>query len=544
MIFAVAGVLLGHLIQEKFDILSLLLGLAGSAIGLFGMHYWQKTSGTLGDIAPDERLAFEAKRKSKAEYANAPAADLPLNWPPRPPKRQKNLIYSKLMQILRHCIKSILGFRWSQISEFSKNRLKICPPRYYLFALFGLLYAIYPLFSPDAIYVGSTVPLQSNLLFMVELALRVLCIISCINLAIRGGWRNGKQRPLLWHGLLLVCLPLLASYSYYADPNRNGAAAGVMINIFMLALFADYVSFMLIAIVGFFAGYALYNLIALMGSIHFIPSHPVSNTSLIYTIAALGVAGFMRYAQDKQVLSLHNASQAIAQDVQRQNTLVCSSLEIIKKAWQEAVHIAAEKVVYGRHAIKVRPSQQVIIMEEDSSLGVYNAVESSANKLQNSMRLTENRVENITIPDLHEIPQEHSMLRTVFVAIAKYPMTSSERLAIRLQHNHNFRFTGSVLQMEKVIHNLITYSFMHKAFDTTVHVWAEDNKLHYQYHSYKMPPSNAEDMLRSKDDANSKILAVARGIIQEMAGTMEIAIDRESRTVEFIITMPEVVLQD
>ena len=70
-ILAIAFTCISGYIVGDFATISLMCGMIGSAIGLFGMHYWQKYQGIDPAKKHKEISAIEAEKRSKVAHASS-----------------------------------------------------------------------------------------------------------------------------------------------------------------------------------------------------------------------------------------------------------------------------------------------------------------------------------------------------------------------------------------------------------------------------------------------------------------------------------------
>lgn len=275
----------GAYIQGKFDILSTVLGMLGSSIGLFGMHYLQKTTGRL------ENIASRAIEMSVEETKTAVGISV-----------IKDIV--KAFKFLGR----LKNFRFGNIALYSQMRVLKYEGRYYEFAVIGIIFSTYTLLSPDFIYGGG---FNNELYFLwsVEMVMRVLFGFGCLVIAFHHAWSDKAQGylPLYYHFMLMCTLPVLSTYSYLVFPENKILLAAAILAVFALALLVDCLTFVIIAFTGFVLGNVLHIIFSLMTPQGIIYQDTI-NVPVIFLVLASIMAWLLHFIREKKLTQLQHTA--------------------------------------------------------------------------------------------------------------------------------------------------------------------------------------------------------------------------------------------
>jgi Na+/proline symporter/signal transduction histidine kinase len=198
---AIISTLIGAIIAGEFSTLSLSFGIIGSAVGLFGMHYWQK--------------------------------------------HHKYLVTSVINIKLRNTI----PLTFDAIIKFTHTRINKYKPQYYAFSTLIILSYLIPLllsllFTPHPISISS-------------LSLYVTASVMCLLLLFQEYWPQQlrkKYLSLYWHITLLFCLPVVSSYLLLANSNHEFCIVSFILSLFLLYLLTDLSGFIILSALGVIFG--------------------------------------------------------------------------------------------------------------------------------------------------------------------------------------------------------------------------------------------------------------------------------------------------
>lgn len=146
-------------------------------------------------------------------------------------------LYTILAQKLR--IKNFTN----DIVSFSRERVKHYGAEYTLLAIFGCVNYIMPYF------VFNSSKIQGS---GVVIILRIISGISCLLLLVKDYWpaKWHKYLPLYWHIVLLISLPMNTTFFFFLEKGSIEWLLNMSLAVFMLSLLIDWLSFIILAVVG------------------------------------------------------------------------------------------------------------------------------------------------------------------------------------------------------------------------------------------------------------------------------------------------------
>ncbi|MDF3047887.1 MAG: putative periplasmic sensor histidine kinase [Candidatus Midichloriaceae bacterium] len=209
-ICGVLGVMLGRYIIGEFATISLLLGAISSAIGLFGMHYWQVLNKE--DISND----LFSKYNSIATITN----------------NNKNPF---------------------SVSKQFKGQITRYKDYGYLLSGLGMIY-----------FLGSSffMAFSDMKILYVVVYLKAAAAILCFGLSIYELHLTQKQQakymPTYWNLVLLYCFPFLSTYIALVYNGSMPWMINLMLSAILLYVFSGWFSMIFLSLIGFAAAYLLF----------------------------------------------------------------------------------------------------------------------------------------------------------------------------------------------------------------------------------------------------------------------------------------------
>lgn len=284
---AIIGTLMGAYVQESFDVLSTAFGLFGSAIGLFGMHYFQKATGTLNNVAAKAVVEEEEKNIEQRVF----------NY---------KQVVPRMMLFIKQCFFRMKYLKLKYIVSYSKLSVKKYHPRYYEFAIIGIIFSIYPLVFPKLIYGMAPKAAEEaglmTVLWLMDIVMRIATALGCIGLALQEKWKKEnrvKYLPIYFHLMIMCTLSILGTYSCLVFPeNQNFVVPGILA-IFVMGLLVDRFTFTIIAFTGFILGNLFYLWFA-WASEYTVVYADIIDIEILYLFLALVTAWLLHFIKDKQ----------------------------------------------------------------------------------------------------------------------------------------------------------------------------------------------------------------------------------------------------
>lgn len=282
---AFVGTLMGAKIQGSIDVLSLAFGLLGSATGLFGMHYLQKATGTLNNVAAKAVIEEEFVEEKKFDYKKVAP------W---------------IITFIGNCLYRLKYLRLRYIVAHSKLGVKKCYPRYYEFAIAGIIFSIYPLVFPKLIYgmapKAAEIAGLMTMPWLMDMVMRIGTALGCIGLALQEKWKkenSKKYLPVYFHFMIMCTFSVLGTYSCLVFPKNQSFVVPSILAIFVMGLLVDRVTFTIISLVGFMLGNLFYLWFAWVGE-YTVVYGDVIDIELLYLFLALVTAWLLHFIKDRQ----------------------------------------------------------------------------------------------------------------------------------------------------------------------------------------------------------------------------------------------------
>lgn len=284
VIISLLGIFWGRYIQGSFDVLSTIFSLIGSTIGLFGMHYLQKVTGTLHNVAPPA-IVEEVIEDTAFSYKK---------------------IFLGIRVFIKKCLFGLKYLKLKHIVSYSKLKVRKYHPRYYEFAIVGVIFSIYPLAFPNLIY-GMSPKVAENsglmtLTWLMDMVIRIATALGCIGLALQEKWKEENRKkylPVYFHLVVMCTLSVLGTYSCLAFPKNYAFVVPGILAIFFLALLVDRLTFTIISLAGFILGNLFYLFFALVGEQPIIYGN-IIGIELLYLFLALITAWLLHFVKDRQ----------------------------------------------------------------------------------------------------------------------------------------------------------------------------------------------------------------------------------------------------
>lgn len=137
------------------------------------------------------------------------------------------------------------------LRAFSAKRVDSHGAQYELFGIFAVINYIVPYFMWSS----------SASTYALQIILRLIAGGLCFLLIIKDHWRPAfvPYLPLYWHGTLLYCLPFLTTFMLLDSQGSTFWLLNMILALFLLAILVDWLSFIVILIVGILLGYLFFS---------------------------------------------------------------------------------------------------------------------------------------------------------------------------------------------------------------------------------------------------------------------------------------------
>jgi Na+/proline symporter/signal transduction histidine kinase len=492
IVTALFFILTSRIIEGEFTTVTLSLGILGSALGLFGMHYWQII-------------------KILAPKGNAISQDTWLN--------KQALKINNLISIL---MARIYGFL--KRVKFITS-LKEAP--YLRFTTFTLVY-----------YFSYTFSLTSDPTHKVFSYLLVIGYLMCFILLFRNAlFSNNFQRkylPLYWYCTLTFCLPSVASYMLFASKGDDFWVINSLLSAFSLYFFVDAITFIILLSIGIVCGYGLF---LLNDPVHQIldPHNALENIVYIYfsfLFAYLTLFRGKEKEHEEKIGEMHMLSGAIAHEVKTPISSMIMSTQVITEILNRTMN-KSKKNNRDEYIIKVDQIEYDFLMQAQQS--VEKAGAQSINTI-NSILLS---LKNSVIGDDKKL---YFIEECVKQAINDYSLYNSSAKDVETNIKRNFKVMCSSYYLTNVILNLLKNAYKHGGKDVKIKIWTKESKFYFKDYGNGIPKENLPfifDRFYTKNKTGTGIgLAFCKMVMEDLGGRIECE-SKYGKYTKFILVFPE-----
>jgi Na+/proline symporter/signal transduction histidine kinase len=392
---------------------STLPGMVASAILLFSSHYYYKKY----QPAKFEPIIFAKDIENSAKKKSL----------------LSNLSGKKVKQFL-------LGvFKYFKFSKFSEMRVSDFGAPYQVFACFAILNYIVPLFTW----------VTKGHYFDTLAVLRIISGILCVGLlfAAELNKKYNKLFPLYWHFTLMVCLPITATVMIILNSADIHWLFNATLSIFLLALLVDWLSFIIILVLGAVIGYLITKT--------FYPTiiH-ISEENIylaLYTLGfsiAIGVL-FARRREDfirTKLATLKALGGSIAHELRTP----VAALHMFSTG-----SITLNNKLYENY--KVAKEQNLPIKDLTTrEIKALNSLSEDVNHVTaEAMLIIDMLLTKLKDPARESNKDYYSIQKIVESSIKSYPLNENQRALINLKLQDNFMFYGNSTLVTHIIFNLL-----------------------------------------------------------------------------------------
>lgn len=215
-ILGASGTLLGRYITGEFATVSLLIGTIGSAVGLFGMHYWQ---------------LFTHQKINSSIFAGHS----------QPTRTTVRLDVVKLLK------------------KQSTRYKEYC----YLFGTLGMAY-----FLGSSFFMTFTDATVLYTIVYLKAAAAILCFSLCVYNFHLTSSQQSKYMPIYWYATLLYCFPFLSSYIVLIYDGSMPWMINLMLSAILLYVFGGWIAAVFLSVIGFALAYLLFKLTGSSLAVH------------------------------------------------------------------------------------------------------------------------------------------------------------------------------------------------------------------------------------------------------------------------------------
>ncbi|MBS0236694.1 MAG: sodium:solute symporter family protein [Proteobacteria bacterium] len=486
LVFAVSGTLFGAWLQGSFGVISLIMGISCSALGLFSTHYWQLLQGTLANVAIYEKKALSAniaindnskmQDSSAQDNQNIRADD----------SSEEEKVASSLTKAIVEALRSPWKSQYDTIFSVSND--------YHQFIILSFFYCVCPILISGGYEPMMLLP-GANWLFGIDLALRFICVVMCMLLLLQYNLhsRAGKKAQSKYLYLGLFYLPIIAIYSFMISPQSQIAAVGLMFTLVSISLFVNWRACLIINIVALICAQALYSTVLHVTCLGCVDPSPMMKGSIIYITASIVLSVIMSFNNSMRIGQHDRNSKAISLETLQNNAKAKMEIDKAIEILNAAANVPADEVKYGDHLVVVGGRQVFIISDAECAI-VHEALTSSYNELGRHSNNTSGGTHGTMHGKLSDYG-EYSARRVLFLAISVARLSKDERERVMVEVKRDFTFYGSSSLVQSAIRHIITHAFVYKQPETKIQIIIDAPRIYIMYPSDTFIGAEGEGIL-------------------------------------------------
>jgi Na+/proline symporter/signal transduction histidine kinase len=400
-------------------------------------------------------------------------------------------------------------------------------PNYFAFGVFFCFNFIIPFFM----WTHNVLAHQSAMM-----VLRAIAGALCIGLMFREIWPRFliKYFPVYWYITLLFCLPFLTTVMFIFENGSSEWLLNVALSITLLLSLVDWVSFVVLAIIGMILGFLFH--ITVIGEVMLNFSFQTLYLS-IYVLLYFTLIGviFIR-RREMTVIEKSNTlrilGNAIAHEVRTPFAACKMNGEMLDTIMQNVTPLRT----------KGDGTQVVEINELD-----WDMLQRTPKYLQNLGKQGVKAVDMlITSVHANNLRLEKNYLKLkdcVEEAVADFGLTDEQRSQIHYKFDNDIVIQGDKEYMKNVFFNLIKNAFKHGGGNVQITISIKGNKVIFSDNGQGIPEERIAHIFESfyttdKRGGTGLGLAFCKKVVEAMGGTIE-AYSEPKKQTEFVLTFPQ-----
>ncbi|MBA8667370.1 hypothetical protein H1Q59_05630 [Holosporaceae bacterium 'Namur'] len=482
----------GAVVQD-FAIMSWSFGILGSAIGLFGMHYYQS-----------------AISKIKVQPAARSRKDLLFT-------QNKNMTLEVIKNQYKF-IKTILRLLTESQAQHKLEIRKFCT--------FTLSY--YFLYSLDV----TSNPGHVIFAYLITIAY-FLCMLLLFREYLFTSKFLNKYLHYYWYFLITFCLPFVSSYMLFIGFNDPFWMINGILSAFSLYLFVDARRFLLLYSIGTLGGFILFKLsgFSLEGFQEITTTGRIAYIYLFFLFATLFFLRKREKEQEERFETMHVFGGAMAHEVKSPLATLNMCAQTINSLVQGAFNNKQVKDGNCTFTLKEEDADTLAeftqMLTKVSSQGI-STVDGLLASLKSTVIADDKK--NITIEEC------------VTTSILEYKLLNPEKDGVYINIADNFSFFGSMHYVKHLLSNLLTNAYKYGGRNVKIEIRAEKNKLYFRDDGKGIAEDDLPyifDRFYSKSKSGTGIgLAFCKMVMQDMGGYIECK-SKLGKYTEFILTFPK-----
>ncbi|AIF81618.1 putative periplasmic sensor histidine kinase [endosymbiont of Acanthamoeba sp. UWC8] len=492
VIFAMIFTLSTGIIVGDFAIMSWSFGILGSAIGLFGMHYYQVSKGWI-QVKPT-------------------------------PKVIKDSMLSRIVNTIFDPVKNTYKFLISSIKLLAED-----PGQHKIeirkFCTFTLSY--YFLYSLDV----TSSPGHVTFAYLITIGY-FFCMVLLFREFIVSKRFLEKYLHYYWYFLITFCLPFVSSYMLFIGFNDPFWVVNGILSAFSLYLFVDARRFLLLYSIGTLGGFILFKQsgFSLEAFQEITTTGRIAYIYLFFLFATLFFLRKREKEQEERVETMHIFGGAMAHEVKSPLATLNMCAVTINNLFQGAFD--NKKVKDNTYTFTLDKEEGDTLLEftqmltKVSSQGI-STVDGLLASLKSTVIADDKK--NITIEEC------------VTASILEYKLLNPEKDGVVINIVENFLFYGSMHYIKRLLSNLLNNAYKYGGRNVKIEIRAESNKLYFRDNGKGISEDDIPyifDKFYTKSKSGTGIgLAFCKMIMHDMGGYIECK-SRIGKYTEFILTFP------
>lgn len=489
VVTALTFTLYGRYYSGEFATISISLGIIGSSIGLFGMHYCQK-------------YFLESRQLNR-------------------PIIQWDYLTLAVRKLMRRRYKALV-----EVIRTPLHKTHLPKTTYYPFAGFVLVYYfIYTL------YLNSD-PTDKILLYLLVIGY-FLCFTLLLKDILFSERFQRKFLPSYWYLTLTFCLPLVSSYMLFASKGDDFWIVNGLLSAFSLYFFANYIIFATSLTVGAIGGYLLYATSASASHLEVYTHSTLMAIGYIYIFFLFSSLFFMRKKeriQAEQVEVMQMIGASIAHEVKAP----IATMSMCANALSEVFNNILIK------PSKNKKSHSFTLANEEYEF-LLNVTDTIKNLSKKGSTTADNILVSLRTSVVDKDKKLHSLRDCVLEALDEYSAHNESVTNIQVSLPKNFMIYCSSYYFKHLIFNLLKNAYKYNGKDVKIKIWSRGRTLYFKDYGNGIDEDDLPHIFKrfyTKSETGTGIgLPFCRMVMEDLDGTIE-CVSKVGNFTEFAMFFP------
>lgn len=408
----------------------------------------------------------------------------------------------------RYLIKSLskLLVTPKKIYNYSTNKVRAYGADYLAFGIFCCINYIVPYFMWT---------FQEPVHYPIMLGLRLSAGILCVGLLMKDYWpeKLKKYFPVYWHFTLMYCLPFVTTVMLIMMKAHYEWLINLTLSIMLLAMLVDWLSFIIISLVGMALGFLFYE---------FTIGHALLPTEFetiylsIYVFLFASLIGIL-FARPKEINSegkietMQLFGGAIAHEVKSPLATINMGAQYIDLVVEKAIN-QAEKA-----------------LSEDDKRNALNSLQETCNMLKKASKDGQNTIDKLLASlkamVIAQDKEECLIKECIEEALKEFIFSTKSLGKIKIDIEKDIEFYGSKHYIKHVLYNLFSNTQKHGGTNVSIDIWSEGNNLHFKDYGKGISEEDLPhifDKFYTKSSQGTGIgLSFCKMVMEEIGGSLE-----------------------